>query len=270
MRVLTYTDCCERTYLSLLILELLRQFPKYTTQARAYSKKTNADGLYRIFKSSSTDLYNFIYFVIGDDNAINKLKDPGSAKLLRDKTSFPLMKVNLYLKKLSNGQAINRTSDLFIELESSLNISNSSYKGIRRVITNLSSANTDTIKKAVTQLLFAARAKLRSADLIDDLEKLAVEKDLETSTVADNEPTVSVPDITLTGRELSLYRFLVGSENLALTKKFIEHAKSGRPVSSNMVQSYLPAIKMLDDIVKAGPSYIQLLRTLHKRAKKGN
>ena len=36
----------------------------------------------------STDLYNFVYFVTGDEEAINKLKDPKSAMEMRNKSSF--------------------------------------------------------------------------------------------------------------------------------------------------------------------------------------
>ena len=35
-----------------------------------------------------------------------------------------------------------------------------------------------------------------------------------------------------------------------------------------MVAAYLPAIKMIDDIVKGGPAMVQQLRAVHKRAKK--
>jgi hypothetical protein len=77
-----------------------------------------------------------------------------------------------------------------------------------------------------------------------------------------------MPDLSTTGAELALYRYLVGDKNLALTKKFLEQAKDGKAASANMVQAYMPAIEMLDDIVKAGPAFIQNLRALHKRAKK--
>ena len=45
-------------------------------------------------------------------------------------------------------------------------------------------------------------------------------------------------------------------------------AKQGKSVPGQFVQGYLPAAKMLDDIVQAGPAYINLLRALHQRAKK--
>lgn len=269
VRTLTYTDCCERLYLSLMILELLRKFPKYSMAARAYAKNTTSDGLYRYYKISGTDLYNFIYFVNGDESAIGKLKDPGAAQRLRDKTSLPLMSLNSYLKSIANGQSILKPSEMFIKIESNLGITNSTYKEIRRSITNFDSIGIEGRKTAVTKLLFATRAKLRSSDLIDDLEKLASQKDLESGTVTDQEPTVSLPDITTDGKDLSLYRYLVGVENLMMTKRFLDHAKQGKSVSGNMVQGYMPAIKMLDDIVKAGPGYVQMLRALHNRAKKG-
>jgi hypothetical protein len=68
-------------------------------------------------------------------------------------------------------------------------------------------------------------------------------------------------------RDLALYRYIVGANNLMLTKKFLDLAREGKSIPSTMVKAYLPAIEMLDDIVTAGPGYVQLLKTLHKRAK---
>ena len=49
--------------------------------------------------------------------------------------------------------------------------------------------------------------------------------------------------------------------------KFLELAKDGKSVPSNLVQAYLPAIQTLDNIVKSGPAFIQMLRVLENRAK---
>ena len=118
----------------------------------------------------------------------------------------------------------------------------------------------------VTRLLLAARAKLRSSDIIEYLEKLSAERDLEVYRITDPEPKVSVPDINVTGQDLAVYARLVGSKNLMLTKKFLELAKDGKSIPASVVQAYLPAIVMLDNIVKGGPSFISLLRTLENRA----
>lgn len=263
---LTYNDCCERLYLSLLVLELLRKYPRYVPIAMAYAKKTH-DTSYRRFQIHGTDLHNFIYFANGDDEALSKLKDPDSARLVARRTSVPLNGLNRYLTTLGNGQA-SRTSETFIGIESALRISNADYKSIRRSLMSFQSLTTMDKKRIATRLSIAARAKLRSSDLIVHLEELVAQRDLETSTVKDNEPTVSLPDISVTARDLSLYRYLVGSKNLIGTKKFLEMAKDGKSIPSQFVKSYLPAILIVDNIVKAGPGYVQMLRSLENRAKK--
>ncbi len=266
-RSLTYTDCCERLYLSLLILELLRKFPGYAARSKMYAKDCSRYDSYKHFRMNGTDLYNFIYFVTGDDAAMDKLKDPGAAKALRKRTTLPLMNLNRYLTQLGNGQEASKPAEIFIKLESALYIVNTDYRSIRRYITNFKSISTINKKIAVTKLLLAARAKLRNSDLIDDLAKLSTDRDLETNLVKDNEPKVSMPDISVTGRDLAYYKYIVGTENLIMAKRFIDMARANKSIPSTAVRGYMPAITMIDDIVKAGPAYINLLRSIHNRAK---
>ena len=93
-------------------------------------------------------------------------------------------------------------------------------------------------------------------------------QDLEIFKVTDPEPKVSVPDVDVTGKDLGGYRYLVGAKNLLLTKKFLELAKDNKSIPANVVQAYIPAIATIDNIVKAGPGFVQMLRTLENRAKK--
>ena len=263
---LTYNDCCERLYLTLLVLELLSKYPKYMPYAKAYAKKTK-DVNYKRFQMHGTDWHNFIYFVNGDDEALAKLKDPDSARMVARRTTLPLNNINRYLTTLSQG-LVSRPNETFMSIESALKISNADYKATRRYLQNFSGLNTFDKKKVATRLAIASRAKLRSSDIIIYMEELLAERDLETRSVKDNEPTISSPDIAVTGPELSYYRFLVGARNLVGTKKFLELARSGNSIPSTFVKQYLPAIQLIDDIVKAGPGYVQMLRSLQKRAKK--
>lgn len=269
VKVLTYTDCCERLYLSLLVLELLRQYPTFAVAAKKYAKQTTMYSGYRYFSTTASDLYNFIYFVTGDEKAISKLKDPEAAQEIRDKTSLPLMAVNRYLTQVSNNGTPTMLGEFFLKLERALHITNSQYKSYRRDVLNYKKLNTKQRQDMVSGLLISARAKLRSADIIDELEKLAAYGRLETDSVVDNEPKVSVPDISLSGQDLAYYRYVVGSKNLHMAKLFVDHAKQGKATNGAMNRAYMPAVEMLDDIVTAGPAFIQQLRALHKRAKKG-
>ena len=266
-RKLTYSDCCERLYLTLLILETMSKYPDFKNIVQKYAKKTIGFETYRYYRIMGTDLYNFIYFLVGGDSAQDKLKDPKSAKQMKRNTRIPVNDINRYIRTLASGTAFNPTS-LFIKLESALRITNSDYKAVRRSIGNWDRQTRSDKRLVATRLIFAARAKLRSSDFIDDFEKWAAIKNMEKASVTDPEPTVSKPDLAGSQQNLALYRYLVGSKNLALTKRFLQQASNGQAASSGMVQAYMPAIEMIDDIVQAGPAYVNNLRALHKRAKK--
>lgn len=265
---LTYTDCGERLYLILLTLEMMNQYPEFRLPVKNYCKKTVGFELYKFYRIMGTDLYNFIYFLVGDDSAQRKLKEPDVAIAAKKSIRIPVRDLNRYLNELALGKNPLLVSSLFIKLENSLRITNDTYKEIRRFLSNWKQLTIAERQRAFTLLVYAVRAKLRSSDIIDDFEKFAALKNLETEKIPDNEPTISVPDILISPTDIALYRYIVGNSSLGLTKKFLELAKDGKGIPAPMVQAYLPAIVLIDDIVKAGPAYIQNLRALHKRAKK--
>ena len=265
---LTYTDCGERAYLTLLALETMRQYPDFKAYVQRYAKKTAGFEQYKMYRIMGTDLYNFTYFLVGDSGAQDKLKDPESAKRMRASTKLPTSAINRYINAVAQGKTPVQLNNMFQAIESALKVSNSDYKSIRRNLMNFARLTKAEKRLISTRLIFAVRAKLRSSDIIEDFEKFAAVKNLEKASVIDPEPTISTPDLSTTGAELALYRYLVGDRNLALTKKFLEQAKDGKAASANMVAAYLPAIKMIDDIVKAGPGAVQQLRAVHKRAKR--
>ena len=265
---LTYTDCGERLYLTLLALETMRQYPDFKAYVQRYAKKTAGFEQYKMYRIMGTDLYNFTYFLVGDSGAQDKLKDPETAKRMRASTKLPTSAINRYINAIAQGKTPVQVNNLFQAIETALKISNSDYKLIRRNLMNFARLTKAEKRLISTRLIFAVRAKLRSSDIIEDFEKFAAIKNLEKASVIDPEPTISTPDLSTTGAQLALYRYLVGDRNLALTKKFLEQAKDGKAASANMVAAYLPAIKMIDDIVKGGPAMVQQLRAVHKRAKK--
>jgi hypothetical protein len=74
----------------------------------------------------------------------------------------------------------------------------------------------------------------------------------------------------VTQREIALYSYLVGKQNALKAKIFVDKVQDGKTVPTNIAKGYLPAVDMIHDIVKAGPSYINLLKSLHQRAKKAS
>ena len=246
----------------------MRHYPKYNTFVKRYATNTTNKNNYNIFRMFSTDIHNFIYYINGDDEALDKLKDPDSAKVLRDKTRLSTMALNRYLTQLAFDSQPTGVSELFIKLERELNIKNTDYKNVRRLVTNIQTLTQIERENSATRLLYAVRAKLRSSDIISEFERFVKDKGLETKNVKDNEPTVSVPDFASSTSALQYYRLLVGSGNLMQAKRFLDVAQAGQSIPSTFVNGYMPIIKMIDDIVAAGPTYVQNFRVLHKRAKK--
>jgi hypothetical protein len=267
-RALTFTDVCERLYLHLLVLEILRQFPNSKSFAKMYAQKTVKNDSYKHFRIHGTDLYNLIHFATGDEDAINKLKNPGAAKKQRAATQLPSLALNRYLSEIKLGSQ-NKDMQIFLRLENSLKITNTSYKTARRNIQSIQRLSLDEVKENITVILLACRAKLRNSDIISELETLVASRDFETASVKDNEPKISTPDLLPDTAVLARYRYIVGQRNLVLTKQLIDNVKGGRGATSQQLKAYAPAMEIIDDIVKAGPSYIQQLRNIHKRAKKG-
>ena len=225
-----------------------------------YPKKKQNPNSYKISKYA----YGIDYHYVIKD----KLKNPGAAKEMRKRTYFSTAQVNGYLTAISYNNNPSNSLSILLRAEQSLNITNSYYKALRRTIHNFDSISTTEKKKNVTRLLYASRAKLRSSDIIDDLEKLAVEGNFETGLVKDNEPTISLPDLPIETKDTINYKFLVGTKNLMQAQRFINLASKGASIPGNFVAGYLPIIKMVHDIVRAGPAFINQLRVLHKRAQK--
>lgn len=268
-RMLTYTDCKERAYLTLLMLQAMRYFPSHIDLAAKYAYKTVMYREYQRFRVDGTDLYNLFYFITGDETALGKLKDPGSAAIERRKTLLSVGKLNGYLRKLGSAEKPSaRDYEILSIIERELGIRNSDYKEIRR---RLVSFDTDTPKEkqtTITRLLFAGRAKLTDGDFLQQFTKLTLDKGLENTKLTSPEPVVSTPDVNVPMEDLRNYRFLVSTSQIPFVGKFLQSARGGKAIVANFTQAYLPIIVMIDDIVRAGPAYIEQLKQVHNRAKR--
>ena len=266
VRSLTYSDCCEKMYLILLTLELMKHYPRYTTFVHSYARKTKHHS-YKGFRAGATDLYNFLHFLQGDEEVLGKLKDPGAARRAQGMSALPIREISKYIADLSVGTPTS-TQQMFIRIENGLHINNNEYRELRRYIGRYNHEGKQAQKNISTKLLYAVRAKLRNSDIIDDFSKLVADKDLETARVSDTEVTFSKPDVGMSLNDMHFYKFLVSPHKLLQIKKFLDFVREGKPVPTAFVQAYLPIIEMIDDIVQGGPQHVQMLKTIHKNAKK--
>lgn len=264
---LTYTDCCERLFLIVLSIEIMRHHSDSRGFVQKYCENTLSYSNFKNFRISGTDLYNFIYFVLGDKNTIKKLKNPQAGWITRQKTKLPISKLRSYLLSVSKNNNPINISNFLMGLSLELNIKDSNFLNIRRYVSRYEKLTNIERKTVFTKLLYVLRSRLRNSDIIEEYEKLSILKDLELSKVSDNEPTVSTKDPYLPSNELALYSYLIGHKNLILVKEFVKLARSGQNIPSRAGMAYLPAIEILHDIITAGPGFVLQLKSLHQRAK---
>ena len=255
----TFQEITERIYLSFLTLTLLRNFAQTQGFVKQYATDTLAYGSFDRVRSTSNDLHNMMAVVAGDPEITKKLANKNAAMALRQRQTVPVLAIRRYLRDFRNSYSF------LTSLETALGISNADYKNLRRAISDYAQLDTRRKKATTTRLLQALKAKLSGTDLQRKAQEFADKQKLELDNVIDAERTV--PGAEMTPDEMTGYRVLVGASNVRRAKIAADMVKQGKAVPAPVMQAYVPVIKMVDDIVKGGYTFVKLLQTIHDRAR---
>lgn len=255
----TFQEITERIYLSFLTLTLLRNFSQTQGFVKQYATNTLAYGSFDRVRSTSNDLHNMMAVVAGDPEITKKLANKNAAMALRQRQTVPVLAIRRYLRDFRNSYSF------LTSLETALGITNADYKNLRRAISDYNKLDTRRKKATTTRLLQALKAKLSGTDLQRKAQEFADKQKLELDNVIDAERTV--PGADMTPDELTGYRVLVGASNVRRAKIAADMVKQGKSVPAPVMQAYVPVIKMVDDIVKGGYTFVKLLQTIHDRAR---
>ena len=255
----TFQEIIERIYLSFLTLTLLNNFSQTQGFVKKYATDTLSYGTFSRVRSTSNDLHNMMAVVAGDVEITKKLANKNAAMALRQRQTVPELAIRRYLRDFKGSFAF------LTKLESALGITNIDYKNLRRAISDYSSLDTRRKKATTTRLLQALKAKLPGTDLQRKAQEFADKQKLELDNVIDAERTV--PGKELTPDEMTGYRVLVGAGNVRRAKIAADMIKQGKAVPAPVMQAYAPIIRMIDDIVKGGYTFVKLVQSIHDRAK---
>jgi hypothetical protein len=263
---LSFTDASDLVLLYFLALHVMRHYPSRRF-VQSYSEEVLKWQTWEHFRSSGNDLYNLLNIVDGDEKIIDKLQNPRAAKVLRQRGTFPTLTAKRLLRSfVSNTPSLSDANDL-VKIDNSLQ--NSRYSGLRRRIANYTKLTPSDRKKAVTELELALKARGRNSDIVDYYILFVKDFDLESSQVKDTEPMVTVPDIVAPDtKDIQMLRMLgVPNKDLPFAYKVLSLTTRGLGIPPRFAQAYRPIMQIIDDIVKAGPGYVNLLKQVHNRAK---
>ena len=255
----TFQEITERIYLSFLTLSLLKHFSQTVDFARSYGRDTLTSGSFERVRSSSNDLGNMLAVVAGDPKLVQKLANKNQAMALRQRQSVPTLAIRRYLRTFDDDYSF------LTGLESALNISNSSYRNLRRAISDYPNLDSKRKKVVATRLLQALKSKLPGTDLQRKAQEFADKQKLELNNVVDAERKGYGSEMT--PNELNGYRVLVGDNNARRAKIATDMIRQGKSVPAPIMSAFNPVISMVDNIVNAGMSYVKLLQSINDRAK---
>ena len=258
----TFQEICEKIYLSFLGISLLKNFSQTANWVKSYSRETITYGDFDKVRYSANDLHNMLAVVDGDSAITQKLSNKNAAMALRQRISLPTLAVKRYLRML------NSDYEFLASLERALQIKSTDYKNLRLAIASFNTLDGRRKKVAVTRMLQAVRAKLSGTDIARKVEEFSKKQKFELDNVVDAEVEMDADKTELSGAELNAYRILVGPSNVRRAKMAVDMAKDGKGLPSNIVSAYLPIMKMVDDIIGGGYTFVKLVQSIHERAKK--
>ena len=256
----TFQEITERIYLAFLTLTLLQNFKQTQGFVQNYARDTLTYGTFDRVRTTSNDLHNMLAVVAGDPEITKKLANKNVAMALRQRQTVPVLALRRYLRDFKNAFGF------LTSLERSLGITNMDYKTLRRSIADYPALDNKRKKVTTTRLLQALKAKLSGTDLQRKAQEFADKQKLELDNVIDAERTV--PGAEITPDEFTGYRLLTGAGNVRRAKIAADLVKQGKAVPAPVMQAYSPIIRMVDDIVKGGYTFVKLFQNIHQRAKK--
>ena len=265
---LSFTDANDLALLYLFALQIMRHYPISNNFAKSYSREVMKWQDWNYFRSSGNDLYGLLNIISGDMKIISKLRDPKSALAVRQRTNLPIMAVKRLLRSIAQGDRPNSQdgSDL-MKINSALR--NSQFGNLRRKVANYRTLPRSERRQLATQVEQALKARGRNSDIVDYFAMFVKDYDLESTTVKDPFPSITVPDpVQPDTKDINMLKLLgVPTRDLPFAYKVLSMTSRGLGLPPRFAQAYRPIMQIVDDILKAGPGYVNLLKTVHSRAK---
>lgn len=167
-------DMADFAYVNILTLLLLSKFEQTADLAQSYAQSTVSFRNFNSFRQSGTDLYAAI---VG----------------IKDEYNLNTQRLLQFLTSISQGREYPNTAGYLMQLERQLNINDSNYRAVRRLVAGLENTTANQKKLAVTRLLQYYRTKAIRSELYAPLKELARIGGLEIhgAEVAEKKPSVA-------------------------------------------------------------------------------
>jgi hypothetical protein len=165
-------------FMNLLTLQLLYSNYETAPIAKEYAAKTIEFRSFDSFKPAQTDLYLALNGI-----KTGKLGGGEAARIQMNKLKVPYQTLVDYLYRMSQGKEIPNPMSVLTQIEKGMDIQDSNYKAVRRLVTNWQSMDASSRKIAITRMLQFYRTKAIRSQLYGVLNDYAKTNNLELKTL---------------------------------------------------------------------------------------
>lgn len=171
-------------FLNLLTLHTMYQDYSTAPQAQAYAKRTlmAGGGQFKNYKTNGTDLYQALHSI-----STGKYMSNDKAGIQAGKVNIPEMKIKQYLTQMAAGREIVSPQNFFMQLERGLDIQNSNYRSVRRIVSDWRAADTAQRGLASTRLLQYYRTNAIKSELFPGFQAMTRNNGLEIKNIRNAE-----------------------------------------------------------------------------------
>jgi hypothetical protein len=171
-------------FLNMLTLHTMYQDYKTAPIAQAYAKRTlqAGGGQFKNYKTNGTDLYQALHSI-----STGKHMASDKAAIQAGKIQLPELKIRQYLTQMAAGRDIISPQNFFMQLEKGLDIQNSNYRSVRRIVSNWKGSDTAQRGLASTRLLQYYRTNAIKSELYPTFQKMTRNNGLEIKNVRNAE-----------------------------------------------------------------------------------
>ena len=179
-------ELADLLFLHLCAVQILKHEFLGLPKAQEYVKATGPLTNFDHFVSSRNELYVLIHVLFGKnaESARKLLKNQEESQLFLDRIQMNMQHTRKYLRLVLAGkvdEAFERR--YFLMLERDLNISNSYYRAIRRLVMTWPKQSRSSRKLVMTRLLQIMRTKGRRSEMMGIIEWMSKQKNLEDPTL---------------------------------------------------------------------------------------
>lgn len=178
-------EVCDFAFMDLMSLWILYNEFEFAPFAMSYAERTSTFNRFNTYRQMGTDLYLNLHIIT--EKRTDLLSTEADSTLL-DRIQIDVPLTVRYLRGIGHNRMNASMARMTLQrLENALQINNSNYRSIRRLVQNWPNLQTAQKRTALTRMMFFYRTHARRSEMFEQIKLLAKSQGLEDTTAKNPE-----------------------------------------------------------------------------------